>query len=1579
MSLFERLAQAGNAVGRPLSPDRNSTGHQRRARRDTGARSGVPTRRPSLGTAIHLYTDQDLVAWANDTLASAARIASAGIPGGAREPFDIRVQSLDEVNSRQVCHIVEHCLACLELMVDWNCSCRATNPPGTKRCLSCGAANKTASHTLHYMIQHKVNVGVAAHLCRKLKRLRSSQARVVGVTFPGELDSSAAVMRALGCTLEDDTCSRERDLPLLRLLLQFLHECHDMLTLQVITAKTSRGSQSPMRSQVTNPIYSSAHPAMSSGDDQVSNPTTSELETTPPRHARLSIGGASCTSSPGLSKSPASERVVAAATPPARTGGTTKGASSASPVNKLHQRMMERAASKQALLHRRSTSDNTSRSTPPRDAMRTGPLSVPGAAIGPWHRPGSLSTSPMRRSSVSQVRTSGACRSPPVVPRRASLSPTLGLGHVSESEIQSQKQNDGASTTGTSDSRSGMRRSSGKSVTGVYEKTLLKPTGVNSGVLTNASNLESYGADEEVDGREDHRKSSTIGQVPVSTPPRIHRRKVGSSGSGGGSNSAALIAMWESKSSGKKSDDAGCHDTDVREQPSPKIGPDVSRPTSATKPAAAKSLSEAENTYMSFVGEGEKSASEAAAADEAELPAYYKKRLQSAAANREAGRKHIRKLEYESEKEESQPLSATGVCNPSSPPSEPGAGADPDPTEAKASKEHGLSVPTPVKAQTPSPKRVAVIEDGPALRVSGSSHRSRSPGWRSASNGAGQSQSQLLLRAQANITTQPTHASPSPPEKLAADEQECPKDVEAQGRGCGRVVPTTPLVASNTEVFPIETASQTNQTSQTVGQEEEEDVERDEREPTDTAAEAAVDIIAEAPMVQPLRSCSSDSMEQNGPVLSSSPQSTSKCSATSDIPSPPLTCNQQTIDVTPPFSPQGSKASMSAPQLRSVGSSPLKARSCSRTSWTSETVPSLSGSPLQDKHQLLPATMTNYDDKLWSSPAHLAPPSLAALEGNSSAPAAAAAAASATEDTLGASDDHNDPVPVGRTLPSPVAAPDDLLLPFPSNSPQPQPQPKPVTSSVSKSKPGFCEAFLLPLSPFGSPSGSPSKTRRDSPSIYDRSRALIKDIEDSVGRMRSRSPSLEAIILGENKTPTSAASPAAASPGSGGDYTISPVSMAFSQLSEAAGRSFSTATATATDKATGECVGVSTCRPPFTDMSKLAQELPKALVHMLEFTGSVRSVLVAACVSSSWAEIVESHFDALITESVKNESIPQGGRPRIYLRVLQTASGGRARRRSFHPRNSSTVGFKTFAILVKRGEAGASSPLIKRDLPRTFGKVASHQLKAQQKPKHGLKATSSKGSHGHNHAWQAAALDVKLCCLSNVLHATAAQYPDVGYCQGMDRVVANLMRIFHLPGTYQEELTAGLPGLMVYEVFRSMFDAYRLKELYDPASGGLLICSEVLGMLVQRRIPVLGAHFEEIDFTVDIVCLSWFQTLYLSAHQMPQSTISHIWDWWLVSGDMAVLLRVALAILALAQQALLEGDFEECVGYLTTFPDKTIVDSQFLVSTARLVTFEEGELMYLEQQVPVTAPYNLLAVCSAPQRCPPYPSQSPCL
>ncbi|GAA5820249.1 hypothetical protein JCM3770_003152 [Rhodotorula araucariae] len=145
--------------------------------------------------------------------------------------------------------------------------------------------------------------------------------------------------------------------------------------------------------------------------------------------------------------------------------------------------------------------------------------------------------------------------------------------------------------------------------------------------------------------------------------------------------------------------------------------------------------------------------------------------------------------------------------------------------------------------------------------------------------------------------------------------------------------------------------------------------------------------------------------------------------------------------------------------------------------------------------------------------------------------------------------------------------------------------------------------------------------------------------------------------------------------------------------------------------------------------------------------------------------------------------------------------------------------------------------------------------------------------------------------LRNVLIAYSRRNPKIGYCQGMNNLVATLLL------THPAEEDAFWVLVCIIENILPS-DYYTSQLLVSRAD------QQVLQDLVARILPKLAAHLEEQGVELSAITFSWFLSLFTDS--LPIQTLLRVWDLFFIHGTI-FLFRIALAILKLH-----EGDLLEC-------------------------------------------------------------------
>lgn len=144
--------------------------------------------------------------------------------------------------------------------------------------------------------------------------------------------------------------------------------------------------------------------------------------------------------------------------------------------------------------------------------------------------------------------------------------------------------------------------------------------------------------------------------------------------------------------------------------------------------------------------------------------------------------------------------------------------------------------------------------------------------------------------------------------------------------------------------------------------------------------------------------------------------------------------------------------------------------------------------------------------------------------------------------------------------------------------------------------------------------------------------------------------------------------------------------------------------------------------------------------------------------------------------------------------------------------------------------------------------------------------------------------------LRRVLTAYSWRNPEVGYCQAMNIVVAQLL-------IYMSEEQAFWCLCQLCDQF---VPGYYSKTMY-----GTLLDQKVFEALVEKTMPILWEHITQKDIQLSIVSLPWFLSLFINS--MPLVYSARIVDILFMQGS-RTLFQVALAILKVNGDKLLNTD-----------------------------------------------------------------------
>ncbi|KAI1428880.1 TBC domain protein [Xylaria sp. FL1777] len=148
--------------------------------------------------------------------------------------------------------------------------------------------------------------------------------------------------------------------------------------------------------------------------------------------------------------------------------------------------------------------------------------------------------------------------------------------------------------------------------------------------------------------------------------------------------------------------------------------------------------------------------------------------------------------------------------------------------------------------------------------------------------------------------------------------------------------------------------------------------------------------------------------------------------------------------------------------------------------------------------------------------------------------------------------------------------------------------------------------------------------------------------------------------------------------------------------------------------------------------------------------------------------------------------------------------------------------------------------------------------------------------------------------LSEVLRAYARRNPEVGYCQGMNLITANLLLI--MPST--EETFWVLVSIIELILPRSYYDHSLIASRAD---------QNVLRQYVTAVLPKLSQHLDNLSIELEALTFQWFLSVFTDC--LSAEALFRVWDVVLcISDGSTFLFQVALALLKLNEQRLLQCD-----------------------------------------------------------------------
>lgn len=145
--------------------------------------------------------------------------------------------------------------------------------------------------------------------------------------------------------------------------------------------------------------------------------------------------------------------------------------------------------------------------------------------------------------------------------------------------------------------------------------------------------------------------------------------------------------------------------------------------------------------------------------------------------------------------------------------------------------------------------------------------------------------------------------------------------------------------------------------------------------------------------------------------------------------------------------------------------------------------------------------------------------------------------------------------------------------------------------------------------------------------------------------------------------------------------------------------------------------------------------------------------------------------------------------------------------------------------------------------------------------------------------------------LNEVLLAYSRRNPEVGYCQGMNLITANLLLI--MPSAEE-----------AFWILVCIIEKILPSGYYDHSLLASRADQQVLRGYVGEVLPRLSAHFDDLGIALETMTFQWFLSVFTDC--LSAEALFRVWDVVLCFGDGSTFLfQVALALLKLNEQQLL--------------------------------------------------------------------------
>ncbi|KAG7521945.1 hypothetical protein JOB18_010234 [Solea senegalensis] len=171
--------------------------------------------------------------------------------------------------------------------------------------------------------------------------------------------------------------------------------------------------------------------------------------------------------------------------------------------------------------------------------------------------------------------------------------------------------------------------------------------------------------------------------------------------------------------------------------------------------------------------------------------------------------------------------------------------------------------------------------------------------------------------------------------------------------------------------------------------------------------------------------------------------------------------------------------------------------------------------------------------------------------------------------------------------------------------------------------------------------------------------------------------------------------------------------------------------------------------------------------------------------------------------------------------------------------------------------------------------------------------------------------------LRNVLMAFSWRNPDIGYCQGLNRLAAIAL-------LYLDQEDAFWTLVAIVEVFMP-------RDYYTKTLLGSQVDQRVFKDLMCEKLPRLHAHFEQYKVDFSLITFNWFLVVFVDS--VVSDILFKIWDAFLFEGP-KIIFRFALALFKYKEEEFLKLEDSTAIFKYLRYFTRTILDSRKLMSVA---------------------------------------------